>query len=64
MWPWNDAGGGHVLDVRIETARRLAEHYPHATIFATGGALETDRAEGDLILEALPQFADRIVVNR
>ena len=33
-------------------------------ILATGGALDTDRAEGDLILEAMPEYADRIVVDR
>lgn len=38
--------------------------YPEATILATGGALETDLAEGDLIKAALPEYADRIVVDR
>lgn len=58
------ASGGNVLDARIEAVREFAALYPQAKILATGGALETDRAEGDLILEALPEYADRIVVDR
>lgn len=60
-------GANHpvLLDARIDTARKLAERYPQAKIVATGGALGAlDRAEGDLILEGMPEHADRITVDR
>ncbi|KAL7570660.1 hypothetical protein ACA910_014933 [Epithemia clementina (nom. ined.)] len=54
-----------LLSARVKAARRLAELYPQAVILATGGKLGTfDRSEGDLIKELMPEFADRVVVDR
>ena len=51
------------LDARINATRAIAERYPQATIIASGGALATEKTEGDLIYDALPDYQDRIVVD-
>jgi uncharacterized SAM-binding protein YcdF (DUF218 family) len=57
------ASEGYALDARINATRALAERYPQATIIASGGALATEKTEGDLIFDALPEYQDRIVVD-
>jgi len=58
------ANNENIINARVAVAKNLADRFPHAVILATGGALDTDRAEGDLILEAMPEYADRIIVDR
>jgi hypothetical protein len=47
------ASEGYALDARINATRALAKRYPQATIIASGGALATEKTEGE----------DRIVVD-
>eukprot|EP00751_Fragilariopsis_kerguelensis_P044705 CAMPEP_0170999576 /NCGR_PEP_ID=MMETSP0736-20130129/14202_1 /TAXON_ID=186038 /ORGANISM="Fragilariopsis kerguelensis, Strain L26-C5" /LENGTH=583 /DNA_ID=CAMNT_0011426813 /DNA_START=175 /DNA_END=1926 /DNA_ORIENTATION=- len=58
------AAEGYPLEARIETTRQLGTLYPDAPIIATGAAVSTDKSEGDLIYEAIPEFQDRIIVDR
>eukprot|EP00956_Cyclotella_meneghiniana_P045755 scaffold382928_cov89-Cyclotella_meneghiniana.AAC.1 len=57
------AAEGYALDARIEATRVLAERYPQMTIIATGAALSTEKPEGEIIYDALPEYQDRIVVD-
>jgi len=58
------ANNDNILNARVATAKLLADRYPNAQILATGGALNTEKAEGDLIVEKMPGYEDRIFVDR